>query len=72
MAAAGFYAAAGERELTIDRLEIAREQRYTNIPYLGIIPLFRMLHDHPRFRKLADEVGVPLTMPPEHDPTEIS
>jgi serine/threonine-protein kinase len=60
---AALYAAAGEGEKAMDWLRVAVEQRDQNAPYMGVIPGFRDLHDHPRFQKLAQDVGVPLLRP---------
>jgi len=63
-AIAAFYARAGATIRTLDWLERAVVEHDQNIPYIGVQPLFRDLHDDPRFRRLAAEAGVPLTDPP--------
>jgi eukaryotic-like serine/threonine-protein kinase len=57
---AQLYTAAGEPDAAIDWLETAVAQRDQNIPYLGVIPSLRPLHDNPRFQQLARSVGIPL------------
>ncbi|HUF65537.1 MAG TPA: protein kinase, partial [Gemmatimonadaceae bacterium] len=60
---AQLYTAAGDADKGVDWLEIAVEQRDPNITSVGIIPGFWKLHEHPRFRKLVQEIGVPLRKP---------
>ncbi|HUG42351.1 MAG TPA: hypothetical protein VMM12_17940 [Longimicrobiales bacterium] len=58
MPAAQLYATAGEGDLAMDLLEMAVEVRESPLPYLGVIPGFWSLHDDPRFRAIARQVGV--------------
>jgi len=56
---AQFYAMAGEVEKAVEWLEEAFEARQGNMPYIGVIPIYEGLHDHPRFRELARRMNVP-------------
>jgi TolB-like protein/tetratricopeptide (TPR) repeat protein len=61
---ATFYALAGEDVLAMEWLEHAVAQQDQNVPYIGVIPVFRKLHGDPRFQALARRVGVPLVALP--------
>ena len=57
---AALYVAAGDLEAAVDQLEIAVDEGDGNIPYIGAVPAFWPLHDHPRFQELTRDVGVPI------------
>lgn len=59
-----FYARAGETEKALDWLDRSYEQRDQNMPYIGVLPTFEPLHDHPRFRALVERVGVSIVTEP--------
>jgi serine/threonine-protein kinase len=56
---AGFYLGAGEVDESLDWFERALAQNDQNLPYMGLWG-FVELYDHPRFRAVMEEVGVPL------------
>jgi TolB-like protein/DNA-binding winged helix-turn-helix (wHTH) protein/Tfp pilus assembly protein PilF len=53
------YANLENRDMTIQWLERAFEERYLDIVYLNVEPRFQFLRDDPRFRNLLARVGVP-------------
>ena len=60
----GLYAMAGEADKALHWLQRAVEARNQNVPYMGVNPILEGLHDRPRFRALADRVGVPVLTGP--------
>ena len=64
MTIARFYAMGGETESALEWVDSAVVQRERNVPYIGVADAFADLHDNPRFRELARQLGVPI-MPRE-------
>ncbi len=58
------YASAGESERALEWLEGSVERRNQNVPYIGVDPGLKLLHGHPRFRALAERVGVRIVTGP--------
>jgi len=56
---AGFYAAAGEKELALDWLEKGYEQRDMQIVRIKGTPRWDTLRDHPRFQALLKKMNFP-------------
>ena len=54
-----WYAAAGERDNTLDWLERAYREHDPTMPYLGVHPAFGFLHDDARFRELMQGMNLP-------------
>ena len=50
---ATFYAIAGEKELAMDWLEKAYQERQIGMVYLKVIPQLDPLREHPRYQALA-------------------
>lgn len=56
-----WFAAVGDRETALDRIEQAvAEHSDPNLPFILLHPILRPLGDDPRFMRLIDEVGVVL------------
>ncbi len=49
----------GEREATLEALEVAVEERDVRLTFLAIEPRWDPLRSHPRFRKVYERVGLP-------------
>ena len=60
----GPYVSAGEEEEALFWLEEAVEARNQNMPYIGVGPMFELLHEHPRFRELTERIGIPILTGP--------
>ncbi len=56
---AGLFAHAGERERVLEWLEKAYEEHDPNLPYIGVIPLFDIVRDDPRFQDLLRRMNLP-------------
>jgi eukaryotic-like serine/threonine-protein kinase len=54
-----WYAAAGERDQAMDRLEEAYRAHDPTMPYLGVHPSFNSLHADPRFQTLLRRMRLP-------------
>lgn len=67
---AGHFRYAGETAHVLDWLERALAERDINMPYIGAMPTFEPLHDHPRFREMARRVNVPILSPLEQSPRD--
>lgn len=57
---AQLFMRAGDAEAAIEWLEEGVEVHDQNMPYMGVIPALEPLHDDPRFRELADRIGIPI------------
>ena len=53
------YAIAGEVEQTLDWLEVAYENRDTQLVYSVAEPLFSLVWDHPRYADLRQKLNLP-------------
>lgn len=60
---AAHYRHAGDTSAAIEWLEVALAERHPGLPYVGSIPTWEPLHDDPRFREIARQVGVPILAP---------
>jgi hypothetical protein len=58
MQPAQYYAFAGDVENAVYWMEKAYEERDPNLPYL-LIPVYDGLRDNPRFREIAEKMGLP-------------
>ena len=58
MQPAQYYAFAGDVENAVYWMEMAYEERDPNLPYL-LIPVYDGLRDDPRFREIAEKMGLP-------------
>ncbi len=56
---AALFAHAGERERVLEWLEKAYEEHDPNLPYIGVIPLFDIVRDDPRFQDLLRRMNLP-------------
>jgi len=63
-AMAQFYASAGEKEETLEWLKKGIEAHDPSMPYIGIVPLFDLVRDDPRFQELLRKMGLPGSPPP--------
>ncbi len=55
------YATAGNKEKTMDWLEVGYEMHDSNIPYIGSNTfIINLLHDEPRFLTLIEKLNLPL------------
>ena len=53
------YAAAGEKQQTLEWLEKGFEWHDSNMPYAAVLPLFKDLPDHPDYLDLLDRLNLP-------------
>jgi len=56
---ASLFAHAGETERVLEWLEKAYQERDPNLPYIGVIPLFDIVRDDPRFQDLLLRMNLP-------------
>jgi tetratricopeptide (TPR) repeat protein len=63
MLVARLYLRGGEPEKAMEWLEQAVELGNPGVPYLGVVPDFWDLHDHPRFQALMRDLGLVLLKP---------
>ena len=54
------YARAKDKEGTLEWLEKAVDEHDNNCAYLGVSPIYSLVHADPRFQALARRVGVPI------------
>jgi serine/threonine protein kinase/tetratricopeptide (TPR) repeat protein len=52
------HVALGDHEQAIDMLEQAHEERFNRFIFLAVDPVFRPLHEHPRFQALTRRMGL--------------
>jgi TolB-like protein len=57
--AATWYALAGDRERTLERLERGYELHDPNMPYIGVLPHFDLVRDDSRFKDLCRRMNLP-------------
>jgi hypothetical protein len=59
MRIATFYTYAGEKDLALDWLEIAYQEKMQNLIYLNVQPKWDLLRDDPRFQDLIRRMNFP-------------
>ena len=57
-AVAGVYAALGDKDKTIEWLNLGYEQRAFPMFFLRVDPVFDSLRDHSRFQELVQRIGL--------------
>ncbi len=60
-AVAAVYAGSGDKDLTLDWLEKAHDERATWMIFLNVHPYFDFLRSEPRFQNLIRKIGLPET-----------
>ncbi|MCG2461367.1 helix-turn-helix domain-containing protein [Flavobacteriaceae bacterium F89] len=59
---ATLYTRAGNKEKAITWLEKAYEARDNNMPYIGVDPIFEIMHSDPRFQDLLEKMNLTLRL----------